>query len=173
MLELSSLGEGRVPAITPAVGNMLAETAGVCLEAEGHAPGVRLLVRGYLDARYPLTWPLITVQALRAWNDRERAREFGAEGIALLVAERELGYAVIECSRRGTGFDYWMGIESAGTFQREARLEVSGIRQGNDRVVRTRVWQKLQQTDRSDAVQLPAYVIVVEFGRPLAEVQKK
>ena len=90
-----------------------------------------------------------------------------------MLAEQELGYAVIECSRRGTGFDYWLGAASAGTFQRKARLEVSGIRQGNDRVVRTRVWQKLQQTDRSDAVQLPAYVIVVEFGRPLAEVQEK
>ena len=173
MLELNDLGEGRTPAITSAVGKMLAEAAGVCLEAEGHAPGVHLLVRGYLDASYRLLWPLITVQALRTWNNRERATEFGAEGIALLLAEQELGYAVIECSRRGTGFDYWMGIESAGTFQRKARLEVSGIRQGDDRVVRTRVWQKLRQTDRSDAVQLPAYVIVVEFGKPLAQVQKK
>ena len=112
MLELSDLGEGRTPAITSAVGNMLAEAAGVCLEAEGHAPGVHLLVRGYLDASYSLLWPLITVQALRTWNNRERATEFGAEGIALLLAEQELGYAVIECSRRGTGFDYWMGIKS-------------------------------------------------------------
>ena len=55
MLELSDLGEGRLPAISPAVGGMLAEAAGVCLEAEGHAPGVQLLVRGYRDASYRLT----------------------------------------------------------------------------------------------------------------------
>ena len=35
------------------------------------------------------------------------------------------------------------------------------------------VREKLKQTNQSDDLQLPAYVVVVEFGRPLAEVQKK
>ena len=51
-------------------------------------------------------------------------------------------------------------------------LEISGIREGNDQQVKARVQQKLKQTDRSDGA-LPAYVIVVEFGEPLAEVQEK
>ena len=46
MLDLSEFGDGSIPAITPAVGNMLAEGAGVCLESQGHALGVELVVRG-------------------------------------------------------------------------------------------------------------------------------
>ena len=33
--------------------------------------------------------------------------------------------------------------------------------------------QKLKQTAQSDEIRLPAYAIVVEFGEPLAQVQKK
>ena len=40
-------------------------------------------------------------------------------------------------------------------------------------IFRRRVKDKLKQTDRSDSVFLPAYVIVVEFGNPLAEVVEK
>ena len=52
-------------------------------------------------------------------------------------------------------------------------MEVSGIRNGNDGQVKTRVKQKLRQMNRSNDQKLPAYAIVVEFGRPLAEVKKK
>ena len=77
-------------------------------------------------------------------------------------------------SRKGTGFDYWLGSGSDTLgFQDTARLEVSGIRQGNALAVRTRIREKLRRTDRSDDTLLPAYVIVVEFGTPLAEFAEK
>jgi hypothetical protein len=126
-----------------------------------------------------LTWTTITDQALRTWNDLQEATEYGATAIAVLLAKKEIGYAVIERSMKGTGIDYWMGDESDGPpFQSKARLEISGILkvQGNDSAVRravtARVRQKLRQTGPSSNP-LPAYVIVVEFGMPLAEVQKK
>jgi hypothetical protein len=53
------------------------------------------------------------------------------------------------------------------------RLEVSGIRNASDRVIRDRARRKLSQMNRSDTSGLPAYAIVVEFGRPLAEVRRK
>ena len=53
------------------------------------------------------------------------------------------------------------------------RMYVSGILQRNDSEIRARTREKLGQTDQSDSSALPAYVIVVEFGRPLAEVTKK
>ena len=171
MLDLNSLGNG-LPAITPNFGMALAEAGGVCLESQNHARGVQLRVRGYSNRCYPLTWPPITEQALRCWNDHEVATEHGAMGIAVLLAQKEIGYTVIERSRKGTGFDYWMGDVSAYPFQNKARLEISGIREGNDQQVKARVQQKLKQTDRSDGA-LPAYVIVVEFGQPHAEVQEK
>ena len=88
-------------------------------------------------------------------------------GIAALLAKKEIGYAVLQRSRKGTGFDYWIGDDTPFPFQNKARLEVSGIREGNDTVVRARVRQKINQTSRTDGA-LPAYVIIVEFGRPLA-----
>ena len=174
MLDLNDLGDGSIPAVTPALGNLLAEAGGVCLESQGHTQGVRLNVRGYRANSYALTWQSITSeQARRTWNNHIRATELGAEGIAVLLARREIGHEVIESSWIGTGFDYWLGDESDTTLQRKARLEVSGIRQGNDRTIRERVRGKLVQTNPSDPSQLPAYVIVVAFEIPIAEVQMK
>lgn len=170
MLDLGDLGHG-LPAITPNFGMALAEAGGVCLESQGHVQGVQLFVRGYRNKRYPLAWPPVTDQARRCWNDPEVATEQGAVGIAVLLAQKEIGYTVIERSQKGTGFDYWMGDGSSFLLQKKARLEISGIRRGSDRV-KTRVRQKLRQTAPSDGSK-PAYVIVVEFGHPLAEVQEK
>ena len=173
MLDLSELGDGSIPAITPAVGNMLAEGAGVCLESQGHALGVELVVRGGEIDSYLLTWTPITDQALRSWADDRNATKHGAEAIAVLLVIHDLGYAVVEASRQGTGIDYWLGEPSDDIFERTGRLEVSGIRQGTESVIRTRVNQKLRQTDLSDKTGKPAVVIVVEFGTPLAEISRK
>ena len=178
MLNLSDLGKGDIPAISPAFGQALAEAGGVCLESQGHAVGTRLTVRGYRDNDYALVWPRITAQSRRSWNDPENATEHGAVGIAILIAKAEIGYSVIEASRRGTGFDYWLGEKPAGakvpdeSLVYKAGLEISGIRKGDDQIIRARVREKLQQADRVDHPQLEIYVIVVEFGRPLAEVKK-
>lgn len=171
MIDLSKLGEG-LPAITPAFGQVLAEAGGVCLESQGHSQGDALEVTGDRSKRYSLAWPPVTEQALRCWNDAEVATEHGAVGVAVLLAKKEIGYAVVERSRKGTGFDYWMGDDTEVPFQNKARLEISGIRSGDDRDVRARVRQKLKQTNPSDGA-LPAYVVVVEFGAPLAEVRQK
>ena len=170
-LNLSDLSDG-LPAIPPAFGQTLAEVGGLCLESQGHGRGVQLRVRGYRDNSYSLEWPQVTEQDLRGFNDPEEATEWGAVGVAVLLAKREIGYSVIERSRKGTGFDYWMGDESELPFERKARLEVSGIRRGSSREVNARVRQKLKQIERSGDSPA-AFVIVVEFGTPLAEVREK
>ena len=172
MLDLNELGDG-LPAITPSFGKALAEATGVCLESQGHAVLTQITIRGHVSIEHPLVWPQVTEQILRTWNDPDEATEYGATGIAVLLARQELGYLVIERSVKGTGIDYWMGDESdALSFERKARLEISGIRSGSSSAVRDRVRQKLQQTTPSDG-SLTAFVIVVEFGTPLAEVQMK
>jgi len=171
MLNLSDLGEG-LPAITPAFGRALAEAGGICLESQGHVQGDQLRVSGDFEKDHTLAWPPVTDQTLRCWNDPEVATEHGAVGVAVLLAKKEVGYAVIERSRKGTGFDYWMGDDTSFPFQNKARLEISGIRRGDASDIRARVRQKLKQTEPSDGL-LPAYVIVVEFGSPLAEVRRK
>ena len=56
----------------------------------------------------------------------------------------------------------------------QTRLEVSGIldAQYPSRIVQ-RVKEKMEQTKQSDYSALPAYVIVVEFGRPVVYMVKR
>ena len=137
-------------------------------------PGVRLSVTGRNRRSYSLQWPPIDAQSRRTWDDPEEATETGASGIAALLIIRETGYAPIARSRKGTGIDYWLGDAANATgLEYKARLEVSGIRRDDNRTVRARMQQKLAQTAPSDPSGLPAYVIVVEFGRPRAEVRQK
>lgn len=177
MLDLNELSDG-LPAITPSFGKALAEAAGVCLESQEHARGVHLKIVGYTDYRHELDWPDITEQVNRTWKDSQEATEYGATAIAVLLAKKEIGFLVIERARKGTGIDYWLGEEmDSPLFQSKARLEISGILkvQGDDnaveRAVATRVNEKLRQANRSSG-SLPIYVIVVEFGMPIAEIQK-
>lgn len=132
-----------------------------------------LRVSGFSNARYSLTWPPGTDQSRRTWHDLQEATELGATGVAVLLAKQETDHVVIERSVKGTGIDYWLGDASdAPLFQRKARLEISGILQGNDRAVGARVRQKLRQVARSNCV-LPAFVVVVEFGKPRAVIEQK
>ena len=172
-LDLNHLGRNSSHGVSEKRGQAFAEAAGVCLESQGHVQGAELRVRGDVSRAYQVVWPTITDQSRRSWEDIQEATEDGASGIAILLVELETPYSVIRRSRKGTGFDYWLGDDSDVTFQRKARMEVSGIRQGDSRLVRARVREKLNQTKASDAQygNLPAYVIVVEFGTPLAEVR--
>ena len=167
---MNDLAAGNIPAITSAVGSALAEAGAICLESQQHLPGVDLAVQGYHEQVYSLNWQPATEQAQRSWNDPDSATEKGAEGIAILIAKRVIGYSVIRQSRKGTGFDYWIGEESAEGFLDKAGLEISGIRLGNHEDVKARVRKKLRQANKPGT--WPTYVIVVEFGTPLCEVRE-
>jgi hypothetical protein len=67
--------------------------------------------------------------------------------------------------RRGSGFDFWLGPETGYLFQAGVRLEVSGIRRGDETSIRRRLRSKLRQTEQSQQL-APAYVAIVEFSRP-------
>ena len=152
------MGTGRNPGITPEIGNSLAQAGAVCLEHQGHQLDTRLIVRGHSNHSYRLAWSPVSVQARRGWNDPGEATEDGAAGIAVILANQEVGYMVIARSRKGTGFDYLLGdrdvlnvsdterVATAGWSQIlddaslivRGRMEVSGIMRGNDSTVRAR-----------------------------------
>ena len=173
VLDLSELPNG-IAHVSAAYCTTLAEATRVCLDDRGHPHPVDLAVGGSFRAAFVVRWEPATAELRRTYNDHEVATEHGAYGIAFMLIRRLTGLQVIEKSRKGTGFDYWLGADGDELpFQNKARLEVSGIRQGNPAKVAARVNQKRKQTKPSDASRLPAYVIVVEFGAPSAHVVKK
>ncbi len=167
-LELSELTTAYHPGITSAFGSVLAEAAAVCLESQEHSCGVSLLLEGEFSAQHPLRWEKVTEQMRLCYADTDEATEHGAYGIAILVIDRHVGLRVVQRSRKGTGFDFWLGTEErVGPYlQNKARLEVSGIRIGDESKERRRVKVKVKQTTVSDAMALPAFILVTEFSTP-------
>lgn len=170
-LDLNRLRNG-TPGITPDFGGCLCEAASVCLEDRSHTSGVSISVDGALAAHtMPLVWPAATQQAKHCYADPQFAVEFGAYGIAVLLIERLTEFTVVERSRKGTGFDYWLGPkrDAQPLFQDKRKLEVSGVLDGDENDVRRRLRQKLDQLRRG-GVPLPGYGIVVCFAAPEARV---
>lgn len=175
VLNLESLAQG-LPAITPAFGAAIAEACAICLTDEAHNPGVILEVEGEFSSSFRLNWQSVTEQTRRCWNDEEYTTEQAAYGIAFLLILQLTNLTIIERSRKGTGFDYWLGSQDSDDtlpFQRMARLEVSGIRKGNRGQINSRLKQKTEQTRASDPQGLPAYIIVVEFSHPISVIAAK
>ena len=168
-LNLEELACGVPPGLTPRVGAAMAEAAAVCLDYCGHHTPVQLIVDGDASRSYDLEWLPANDQARRAWADGEVATEQGACAIAILVVRDIRGLTVLERSRKGTGFDYWMGEAGAMPFTEKTRLEVSGIRRGERSTIKARVNQKTRQISVSSG-RLPGLVVVVEFGTPLARM---
>jgi hypothetical protein len=174
-LGLARLGDG-YPGLTPNGGIHLAQACAVCLQERRHISGsCSLATRGAFEASYKLVWSEVGDQVFRQWNDQQETTEEGAVGIGILIITHRTEYQVVLRSRKGTGFDYWLGRKDDALFQSSARLEVSGIRVGLPREIDRRVESKIQQTKRSDEAfgTLPAFVVVVEFGAPVAVVAKR
>lgn len=171
ILELATLKNG-MPTVPPSFGEWLSHTASYCLEDRGHSNGVSLKVVGAFSKTFKLIWDAIDDRTRRFCQDAEVATEHGAYGIAFLLIKKLTDYNVIERSKKGPGFDFWLGKENDSLFNNKARLEVSGIRNGDMGEIRTRVNQKMAQTKPSDG-SLSAYIVVVEFSMPLSEVVKK
>ena len=172
MLNLNELSAGQ-PGLTPALGRTMAEAGAICLVQERRAGTVRLVVRGRFQSSYVLSWPTITDQMRNAHADLREATERGAEGIGILLIKQETSFTTIERAAIGTRIDRWLGHDfDEPYFQRKARLEISGILQGGDVDVASRVRQKVNRLALVPS-NLPSYVVVVEFGRPLAEVVEK
>jgi hypothetical protein len=132
-----------------------------------------LKVTGWNTGTYKVVCPFVTDQKRRTYNDPQEATEKGACAVAICLIHDVAGFAVVERSRKGTGFDYWLGADDPHPFQKKARLEVSGILRGTERDLEQRIRQKCRQTQRSDHTRLEALVAVIEFGHPMAKVVKR
>jgi hypothetical protein len=162
-----------MPGLTPDYGGVLAEAVSVCLDHQKHSSPTPIRVSGSIRKGATIEWLETTTQSRRCHNDEQVATEFAAYGVAILICSQVMDLHVIERSRKGTGFDYWIGPAGSDDppFHLMHKLEVSGIRNGNPSQISARVQLKKIQASRRSA-ELPAIVIVVEFGRPIAKVYK-
>ena len=173
-LDLNELGKPPgYPALTVARGGALAEAAAVCLENQRHKSGKTLQVFGLKEAVYRLNWPHVTRQMRSTHNDLQDATSEGTCAVAIGLARKQTGLLVVERSRKGTGFDYWLGKDADTLFQDKSRLEVSGILNGDKSQIASRLEQNKKQNEQSDSLGLPAFVCVVEFGTPQAHFVKR
>jgi hypothetical protein len=165
-----------MPGISKRRGGSFKEAAITCLEENGHAPGVSIEVDGDSNLSIKVIWTIEgnADQRLDSWRDRSEAAEHGAYGIAALLIDLLTEYTVIDRSKKGTGFDYWLGKKgmNAPLFQDKARMEVSGILKGNESDIKGRVRQKENQIAPSDG-SLPGIIAVVEFSAPRARMRTK
>ncbi len=172
-MSLAALAVG-MPGLTPASGQTLAEAAAVCLESRRHQTGVRLPRAGMMREDLHVEWQPVDEQNRRCYADMQEATERGACGVAILVVKEATGLVVVERSKKGTGFDYWLGDKDHDglPFEGASRLEVSGILNGTAMQIDARVRQKKEQMKPTDHV-APGFVAVVEFGTPIACVESK
>jgi hypothetical protein len=176
---LEDLKSGKIPGITMAIGGTFCEAAVVCLNKNSHETGVSLDLKGIKKETVFVNWTTPYDERLeRAYCDQNVSTEFGAYGIAILLALRLTEYTVIEKTRGKNGFDYWLGKKSTDDEEvfnpeKTARLEISGIFNGDVTDVNTRKRIKIKQTDISDKSGFPAYIAIVEFSKPLAHFEKK
>lgn len=123
---------------------------------------------------------------MRSWRQRQRLGEWAAEGIAFLMIESFTPFTVVDQSEvdtragQGTGIDYYLGAKEDLDCEDEddfpehlARLEVSGILGPSSSSFSARVTNKIERSKQSDGDGTPAYIIVVDFGPPVANFTKR
>jgi hypothetical protein len=172
-IDLRNLKNG-TPGITPEFGSCLAQAAAVCLEEQGHSTGAIMKVDGEFKTSFAVLWESTTEQIRRCWGDIEVTTENGAYGFAILLVLRLTEHTIIQRSRKGTGFDFWLGDPDSPEplFQGKSRLEVSGIREGDHNTIRNRIRGKINQVGKFNST-LPAIIIVVEFSEPRSRIENK
>jgi hypothetical protein len=163
-LQLSDLSQDKSerPGWSVTFGATCADAAAVCLEDQAHPHRVRFQIDGIRSCEIELQWEAID-DVIRRFNaDLEVATEYGAYGIAALVMPYLTQLTIIERSvkGRGFGFDFWLGSidDSSPLFQRKARLEVSGIRNGSETMLQTRVNMKYETKANQSLRQLGSWL---------------
>ncbi len=166
--------ENGFPGMSKAWGKFLCEASSHCLSLKNHASGAEMQVKGDSETVFQVFWNnQITEQTRQAWNDTQELTEYGAMGIAVLLIREMTEFIVIRRAVKGEGVDYWLGYKTdKEPFQDVARLEISGILEGNESKIKARLKQKKKQTYPTDD-DCPAFIVIVEFSKPVSHLEKK
>ena len=152
----------------------------VSLAVHGHVTGVPLPARiTGEDCDVRLLWTDgVAPEEFHKFGDVSRRVDWGVQAIAILLVHHLMGYQVVDQSRTGNGFDYF--LSSVGTdpdlpFNDTVRLEVSGIHAetpGN--TLQQRASRKIKRLDAFASADPQGFddvavvVCVVDFANPRA-----
>ena len=172
-LHLDSLSDGIMVVSANTVG-WYVENCVVCFDNQGHSSGVCLNV---IDAdesekKFSIHWEgEVSEQLRRSYADLRRATDQAACAIAFLLIRELTHYKTVEQAIIGTSVDYWLSdIDEPDDyliFNHTARLEISGIlSETKSNSVEARMRSKLERLKKG----LPAFIIIVEFGRPWSKM---
>ena len=134
------------------------------LHRSGHKDGVVMQLDGDRKENISLHWDDYYDESIdRTWKEINYCTDHAAVCVSCMLAINETEYTIIERSCKGDGL-----------FGHAARLEISGILQeSTTNTVEKRLKIKIKQTEQSDESRLPAYISIVEFGKPKAIFKKK
>lgn len=148
----------------------------VALQYQKHKPGIEVPISGFAESNLELHWKVL--ENTRGWADKDLATEFGACGIAFVIAELMANYVVVDSAPKGKGFDFWLVHESELDKLEQideidflsskninfVRMEVSGTQ--SKKLANQRRKEKMAQTCKSDHTGIPACVVIADFESP-------
>jgi len=178
-IDIDELTPDNVPALSEHIANAMIEACCVNLADSNHTSGLTTKLVGSNSDTIILNWinhP--TTSIIRKW-DPDNATEQGSSCIALLLIDKISNFYAVERTYKssGYGFDFWLQSKDKPYYddfldisQYDARLEVSGIKKGYISDVEARTIRKINQVQRSNHLKKPAYIIIVEFGKPIIKI---
>lgn len=152
-------------ALTPAIAGCYEEAASVCLSDRNTPPiDIELSDNGRVS-EVSVSWSVPDSRVLAAYANSTDATEFGAYGCVIAGVELSRGIFAVRRAETGTGADYYVGPSDSGVEDLEdcSRLEVSGIRAGDYKLVARRLAEKVDQAQRGNS-NLPALAGVMGFS---------
>ena len=170
IIELNTIRNG-LPTLTSDWGNFLSEAGLYCLLRANHVSGVSLKLMNRED-NIRITWNYeLDFRAKYSYCDEEEATEYGAICISILLAINLTPFTTVQRACKGGSFDYWLGTSDESNhlpFQECARLEISGIKTGNEIDISNRTKEKLNRYNAVNQKKLPFYISIIEFSKPRA-----
>lgn len=153
----------------------LYEACIACLKRKEHDYNGTILTIITEETMYAeLRWDdIFDDQIDRTHNEQNRATECGAECLAILLISKLSEFTIVKKTAGKNGFDYWLAKKDDVLFKEAARLEISGLFEGTNKMIDDRYNSKIKQTKISDYLKMPAYVVIIEFSNPKAKYGKR
>jgi hypothetical protein len=151
--------------LTEAIARNNQEAATVCLSRHHTPPTMFRIENSGANEQAVVDWIPPNDHVRGAWNNRNDATEMGAYACVIAGIELSRGHVAVHRADTGTGADYYVAPPGTGKsdLERCYRLEVSGVDKGNDRDIRQRLIQKVEQARKGDS-NLPAIAGVIGFA---------